>query len=77
MPADKASINIVFVCKYYYYGCLIEELGICKNSGYHTYKNTSFNKENVLKHDKSFLSSMNILIYHILTQDMFNFALNM
>jgi hypothetical protein len=28
VPADKASNNIVFVCKSYYYECLIKELGI-------------------------------------------------
>jgi hypothetical protein len=27
-PADKASNNIVFVCKSYYYECLIKELGL-------------------------------------------------
>jgi hypothetical protein len=28
VPADKASNNIVFVCKSYYFECLIKELGI-------------------------------------------------
>jgi hypothetical protein len=28
VPADKASNNIVFVCKSYYFKCLIKELGI-------------------------------------------------
>jgi hypothetical protein len=27
VPADKASNNIVFVCKSYYFECLIKELG--------------------------------------------------
>ena len=31
VPADKASNNIIFVCKYYYIHTLTEELGI--NSG--------------------------------------------
>ena len=31
VPADKAGNNIIFVCKYYYIGTLMEELGI--NSG--------------------------------------------
>jgi hypothetical protein len=42
VPADKTSNNIVFVCESYYYECLIKELGIFKNSGNPTYKNTSF-----------------------------------
>ena len=28
VPADKAANNIVFVCKRYYYECLINELGV-------------------------------------------------
>ena len=28
VPADKASNNIVFVCKSYYFECLFKELGI-------------------------------------------------
>jgi hypothetical protein len=27
VPADKSSNNIVFVCKSYYFECLIKELG--------------------------------------------------
>jgi hypothetical protein len=39
VPADKASNNIVFVCKSHYYECLIKELGINNNtSGNTTYK---------------------------------------
>ena len=30
VPADKASNNIVFVCKSYYFECLIKELGIIR-----------------------------------------------
>jgi hypothetical protein len=32
IPADKASNNIVFVCKSYYFECLIKELGIDSNT---------------------------------------------
>ena len=32
VPADKASNNIVFVCKSYYFECLIKELGINSNT---------------------------------------------
>jgi hypothetical protein len=41
IPADKASNNIVFVCKSYYFKCLIKELGI-NNSTYATKRVNSF-----------------------------------
>jgi hypothetical protein len=41
VPADKASNNIVFVCKSYYFECLIKELGINSNTSSNTtYKPT-------------------------------------
>jgi hypothetical protein len=41
VPADKASNNIVFVCKSYYFECLIKELGINNNTSSNTtYKPT-------------------------------------
>ena len=49
VPADKASNNIVFVCKSYYYECLIKELGINSNTSSNTtYKPTSFDKDEIL-----------------------------
>jgi hypothetical protein len=46
VPADKASNNIVFVCKSYYFKCLIKELGINNNTSSNTtYKPTSFDKD--------------------------------
>jgi hypothetical protein len=39
VPADKASNNIVFVCKSYYFECLIKKLGINNN----TSSNTTYN----------------------------------
>ena len=45
VPADKASNNIVFVCKSYYFEYLIKELGINNNTSSNTtYKPTSFDK---------------------------------
>jgi hypothetical protein len=35
-PADKASNNIVFVCKSYYFEYLIKELGINSNTSSNT-----------------------------------------
>ena len=49
VPADKASNNIVFVCKSYYFECLIKELGINSNTSSNTtYKPTSFDKDEIL-----------------------------
>jgi hypothetical protein len=36
VPADKASNNIVFVYKSYYFECLIKELGINSNTSSNT-----------------------------------------
>jgi hypothetical protein len=36
VPADKASNNIVFVCKSYNFECLIKELGINSNTSNNT-----------------------------------------
>jgi hypothetical protein len=33
VPADKASNKIIFVCKDYYYECLLNELGFTSTSG--------------------------------------------
>ena len=61
VPADKASNNIVFVCKSYYYECLIKELGIINNtSGNNTCKPTSFDKDEILANHRSFMTSLNI-----------------
>ena len=61
VPVDKASNNIVFVCKSYYYECLIKEIGINNNtSGNTTYKPTSFDKDEILASHRSFMTSLNI-----------------
>ena len=58
-PADKASNNIVFVCKSYYYVCLIKELGINNNTSDNTtYKPTSFDKDEILANQRSFMTSL-------------------
>ena len=60
-PADKASNNIVFVCKAHYYNCLIKELGIDGNtSASATYKRTTFDKDEIIANHSSFMSSFNI-----------------
>jgi hypothetical protein len=45
VPEDKASNNIIFACKSYYYKCLSKEVGISKKSGNPTCKDTSFDKK--------------------------------
>ena len=47
----------MFVCKSYYYECLIKELGIINNtSGNTTYKPTSFDKDEILANHMTSLS---------------------
>ena len=61
VPANKASNNIVFVCKSYYFECLIKELGINSNTSSNTtYKSTSFDKDEILANHRSFMISLNI-----------------
>ena len=61
VPADKASNNIVFVCKSYYFECLIKELGINSNTSSNTtYKPTSFDKDEILANHRSFMTYLNI-----------------
>ena len=61
VPVDKASNNIVFVCKSYYFECLIKELGINNNTSSNTtYKPTSFDKDEILANHRSFMTSLNI-----------------
>ena len=61
VPVDKASNNIVFVCKSYYYECLIKEIGINNNtSGNTACKPTSFDKDEILANHRSCMTSLNI-----------------
>jgi hypothetical protein len=55
VSADKASNNIVFVCKSYYFECRIKELGINNNTSSNTtYKATSFDKDEILAVNRQF-----------------------
>jgi hypothetical protein len=49
VPADKASNNIVFVCKNFYYECLLNELGFTSTSGNSTYTRTNLTKDVILQ----------------------------
>ena len=61
VPADKASNNIIFVCKAHYLNCIIKEFGIDSNTpGNATYKRTTFDKDEILNNHRSFMSSLKI-----------------
>ena len=61
VPVDKTSNNIVFVCKSYYFECLVNELGINSNTSSNTtYKPISFAKDEILANHRSFMTSLNI-----------------
>ena len=60
VPADKASNNIVFVCKTYYYNCLIKELGFNSTAGNPTYTHTDFTKEEILSNHNGALNSFGV-----------------
>ena len=46
---DKASNNIVFVCKTHYINCLMEELGMSTMTGNPTYNLTAMSKNEFYK----------------------------
>jgi hypothetical protein len=58
--ADIASNNIVFVCKKYYYECLLNELGFTCTSGNPTYTRTNLTKDEILQNHFSVLNTFNI-----------------
>jgi hypothetical protein len=60
VPADKASNNIVFICKKFYFDCLRLELGLCSDHGNPTYTRTTLSKKEILDNHRSVLSSFGI-----------------
>jgi hypothetical protein len=60
VPADEASNNIVFVCKHYYYECLLNELGFTSTSGKPTYTRTNLTKDDILQNHLSVLNAFDI-----------------
>ena len=60
VPADKASNNIVVVCKKYYYECLLNELGFIPSSGNLTYTRTNLTKDEILQNHLSVLHAFDI-----------------
>ena len=59
VPADKAANNVIFVCKSYYYQCLVKELGIGENIR-SSYEHTTLPKEDILRNHKSVINSFGI-----------------
>jgi hypothetical protein len=61
-PAMYLSLyGVLFVCKSYYFECLIKELGINSNTSSNTtYKPTSFDKDEILGNHRSFMTSLSI-----------------
>jgi hypothetical protein len=60
VPADKASNNIVFVCKTYYYECLLNEVEFISTSGNPTYTRTNLTKDEILQNHLSVLNTFDI-----------------
>ena len=60
VPADKASNNIVFVCKTHYINCLMEELGISTMTGNPTYNLTAVSKDEILQNHHSVMLTFGI-----------------
>ena len=64
VPADKASNNVVFVCKTYYFECLQRELDLDDSTFKSTYQWTTFSKNEISENHRSVLSSFaKILTY--------------
>jgi hypothetical protein len=57
--ADKASNKIVFVCKNFYYECLLNELGFTSTSGNTTYTRTNLTKDEILQNHLTVLNTFN------------------
>ena len=55
VPADKASNNIVFVCKTHYIKCFMEELGMSTMTGKPTYNLTAMSKDTILQNHHSMM----------------------
>ena len=60
VPADKASNNIVFVCKTHYINCLMEELGMSTMTGNPTNNLTAMSQEEILQNHRSVMLTFGI-----------------
>ena len=62
VPADKASINIVFVCKTHYINWLMEELSMSTMTGNPTYNLTAMSKDKILQNHHSVMLTFGIFL---------------
>ena len=60
VPADKASNNIVFVCKTHYINCLMEELDMSTMTEKPTYNLTAMSKDEILQNHHSVMLTFRI-----------------
>ena len=60
VPADKASNNVVFVCKTYYFEFLQRELDLDDSISKSTYQRTAFSKDEILANRRLVFSSFSI-----------------
>ena len=60
VPADKASNNIVFVCKTHFINCLMEELAVSTMTGNPTYNLTAMSKDKLLQNHHSVMLTFGI-----------------
>ena len=60
VPADKASNNILFVCKTHYINCLMEELGMSTITGNPTDNLTAMSKDEILQNHHSVMLTFGI-----------------
>ena len=59
-PADKASNNVIVICKKYYLKVLCDELGLFTNTGSSTYKKVTDSLHTILDKHQQFLSSFDL-----------------
>ena len=68
VPADKASNNVLVVCKKYYLDVVIKELSSKDTNGPKTYEECSDNVDVIVKQHLLYMSSNNIKIPEVMTQ---------
>ena len=62
VPAEKASNNILFVCKTHFINCLMEELGMSTMTGNPTYNLTAMSKNELLENHHSVMLTFGIAL---------------
>ena len=68
VPADKASNNVLVVCKKYYLDVVSKELSSKDTNGPKTYEECSDNVDVIVKQHLLYMSSNNVKIPEVMTQ---------